>query len=53
MECGMKMMCHPLVFDTANYYVSSYSPKDDSVCCVEYVAFSPARVILITTQLSD
>ena len=42
-----------LVFDDEHYPSLSYNLVEDSVYCVECVAFSSAKVILISNKISS
>jgi hypothetical protein len=53
-EFGKKMRRVPaLVFDTEKYPSLSYSPLEDSVYCADCVAFSKAKVTLVSKPLTD
>ena len=51
---GKKMRRVPaLVFDTEYYPSLSYIPSEDSVCWADCVAFSKAKITLVSKPLTD
>ena len=53
-EVGKKNRRAPaFIFDKANYPSLSYSVREDAVYCAECVAFSPAKVLLVSKPLMD